>query len=255
MGLSRRSYRIGSFCISCHTQPLYWGWIMVTSVLSAIQYAQQLAQTDSNGIGSVLGLALYNDALQTMTRDLVNRDIDAAQTQEAYRNLTTTSPNTYLWPSDMFALKTIEVNYQDQTQQNYLPASPVDVSNIQFRSFDWLRANQSQQQPLFDNRGDQFEIFPTPTVSNTNGIKIFYFLTPTEAPDVGTAISYPQTLDYRALSAKIASMYYKTQNDANMAMVYESDYQTRIGKIINILAPASQQPIQPTPLQISGWQY
>lgn len=227
----------------------------MTSVLSAIQYAQQLAQTDSNGIGSILGLALYNDALQTMTRDLVNRDIDAAQTQEAYRNLTTTSPNTYLWPSDMFALKTIEVNFQDSTQQNYLQATPVDVANIQNRSFDWLRVNQPTNNPLFDNRGDQFEIFPTPIVSNTNGIKIFYFLTPTEAPDVGTAIAYPQTLDYRALSAKMASTYYKTQSDTNMAATYEMDYQDRIKKIINILAPSSQQPIQPQPLALTGWNF
>lgn len=226
---------------------------MATSVLAAIQYAQQLAQTDSNNIGSVLGLALYNDALQTMTRDLVNRDIDAAQTQESYRDLSTSNPNTYLWPSNMFALKTIEVNYQDQSQQNYLQAMPMDVANIQNRSFDWLRVNQPQNQPLFDNRGDQFEIFPTPIVGNSNGIKIFYFLTPTEAPDVGTAILYPQTLDYRALSAKMASMYYKTQNDTDMALVYEQDYQDRIKKIINILAPSSQQPITPQPLQITGW--
>lgn len=228
---------------------------MATSVLSAIQYTQQLAQTDSNGIGSVLGLAFYNDSLQTMTRDLVNRDIDAAQTQESYRDLTTGSPNTYLWPSDMFALKTIEVNFQDQTQQNYLQATPMDVANIQNQSFDWLRVNQPQNQPLFDNRGDQFEIFPTPTAGNTNGIKIFYFLTPTEALDVGTAIAYPQTLDYRTLSTKMASLYYKTQNNPEMAAIYEQEYQDRIKKIINILAPSSQQPIQPQALQISGWQF
>lgn len=228
---------------------------MATSVLSALTYAQQLAQTDSNGIGSVLGLALYNDALQTMTRDLVARDIDAAQTQEAYTNLTVASPNTYAWPVDMFMLKTIEVNYQDQAQQNYLQATPMDVANIQARSFDWLRANQSISNPLFDNRGDTFEIFPTPKVTNSQGIRIFYYLTPTEALDVGTGIQYPQTLDYRALSCLIASRYYKSQNDINMATVYAQEYQDRIGKIINILAPASQQPITPQPLAITGWNF
>lgn len=228
---------------------------MATSVLSAITYAQQLAQTDSNNIGSVLGLALYNDALQTMTRDLVERNIDAAQTQESYTDITTNSPNTYAWPSDMFMLKTIEVNFSDQTGQNYLQALPVDVANIQNKSFDWLRANQDIGRPLFDNRGDTFEIFPTPTVANSQGIRIFYFKTPTEASDVGTAIQYPQTLDYRALSALIAARYYKTQNDTDMAAVYEQEYQTRLGKIINILAPSSQQPIQPQRLAITGWNF
>ena len=228
---------------------------MPTSVLAALTYAQQLAQTDSNGIGSVLGLAYYNDALQTMTRDMLNRNLDAAQTQEAYRDLSTDSPNTYLWPSNMFALKTIEVNWSDQTEQNYLQAMPVDVANIQHKSFSWLRENQSQEAPLFDNRGDQFEIFPTPTTGNAQGIRIFYFLTPTEAPDVGTAIQYPQTLDYRALSAKMAALYYKSQENPEMAAVMEEEYQSRISKIINILAPGTQQPITPTPLALTGWNF
>jgi hypothetical protein len=228
---------------------------MATSVLSAVQYAQQLAQTDSNGIGSVLGLSFYNDALQTFHRDLINRGIDASQTQEAYRDLTTDSPNTYLWPSDMYALKTIEVNWQDQEAQNYLQATPLDVANIQDVSFSWLRSHQNQQSPLFDNRGDQFEIFPTPQAANAQGIRIFYYLTPTEVTNVGQAIQYPLTLDYRAGSCKMASLYYKSQNDVEMALVYENEYKERVDKIIKILAPGTQQPITPTPLQISGWQY
>lgn len=227
----------------------------MTSVLSAIQYTQQLAQTDALGIGSTLGLALYSDSLQTFHRDLINRGIDASQTQEAYRDLTTNSPNTYLWPSDMYALKTIEVNWQDSTEQNYLQATPLDVANIQNVSFSWLRSNQNQQSPLFDNRGDQFEIFPTPQAGNANGIRIFYYLTPTEPADVGQPIQYPATLDYRALSCKMAALYYKTQNDVEMAKVYEQEYVDRINKIIKILAPGTQQPITPQPLAITGWTY
>lgn len=226
----------------------------VTSVLSAIQYAQQLAQTDAFGIGSVAGLGFYNDALQTQTRDLLNRGLDAAQTQESYTDLVG-GQNTYPWPPDMFMLKTIEVNWQDTNPQNYLQANSLDVANIQNVSFSWLRSNQNQQQPLFDNRGDTFEIFPTPVASNAQGIRIFYYLTPTEVTNVGQAINYPQTLDYRSLSCKIADLYYKSQNKPEMAQVYSQEYQTRTNNIIKILAPGTQQPIQPTPLQNSGWRY
>jgi len=225
----------------------------MTSVLAAITYAQQLAQTDSKGIGSVFGLSLYNDSLQTFHRDLINRGIDASQTQEAYRDLTTDSPNTYLWPDDMYALKTIEVNWQDNNAQNYLQAVQMDVANLQNVSFSWLRSNQNQTAPIFDNRGDQFEIFPTPTVANAQGIRIFYYLTPTEAADVGQPIQYPLTLDYRAGSCKMAALYYKSQNDAEMAAVYDAEYLQRIEKIIKILAPGTQQPITPQPLAITGW--
>lgn len=228
---------------------------MATSILSAISYAQQLAQTDSNGIGSVLGLALYNDAKNEMARDMLAKNIDAVGTQEAYRDLQANSPATFLWPGDMYSLKTIEVNWQDTAEQNYVQAFPVDVANIQDRSFSWLRANQPQDKPLFDNRGDWFEIFPTPTVSNAQGVRIFYLLTPEEAPDVGTAIPYPYTLDYRALSCKMAAMYFKSQENPTMAAIYENEYKERSKKIIEILAPGTQQPIQPVPLKISGWQF
>lgn len=226
---------------------------MATSVLSAITYAQQLAQTDSKGIGSVLGLAFYNDALQAMTRDLINRGIDAAQTQESYTDLTTSIPNTYAWPTDMYALKTIEINWQDQNAQNYIQATQNDVANIQNESFSWLRANQPITQPLFDNRGDTFEIFPTPQVGNAQGVRIFYYLTPTEVTNVGQAINYPQTLDYRTLSAKMAEMYYKSQNDPEMAQIYGAEYMQRVDKIIKILAPGTEQPISPQPLVQTGW--
>lgn len=181
--------------------------------------------------------------------------MDAAQTQEAYRDLSVNSPNTYLFPDDMYALKTIEVNWQDSTEQNYLQAQAMDVANIQRKSFSWLRANQPQTQPLFDNRGDQFEIFPTPTVGNAQGIRIFYFLKPEDATDVGQAIPYPQLLDYRTLSCKMAGMYYRTQNDPTMAAEYENQYQQRMSKIIRIVEPGTQQPITPTPLVDSGWQF
>ena len=226
---------------------------MATSILSAITYTQQLCQTDSNGIGSVLGLALYNDARMEWTRDMLNKNMDAAQTQEAYRDLSTSSPNTYLWPSDMFSLKTIEVNWSDQQEQNYYQAQAVDVANIQNKSFSWLRLNQPQSAPLFDNRGDQFEIFPTPIAGNSQGIRIFYFLKPEDAPDVGTAVPYPQLLDFRTLSCKMAAMYYRSQDNPEMATVWEGEYQQRIGKIIRIVEPGTQQPISPTPLLLTGW--
>ena len=226
---------------------------MATSVLSAITYTQQLAQTDSNGINSVLGLALYNDARMEWTRDMLNKNMDAAQTKEAYRDLTTSSPNTYTWPDDMFALKTIEINYQDTSEQNYLQARQIDVANLQDRSFSWLRSNQDKQNPLFDNRGNTFEIFPTPATSNSQGIRIFYFVQPTEATDVGEAVPYPQLLDFRTLSCKMAAMYYRTQNDQAMAAEYEMQYQQRMNKIIRIVEPGTQQPTRPQPLNLTGW--
>lgn len=226
--------------------------ILVSDVLT---YARQAAQTDSNGLTDTVGLAFCNDALQNMTRALIERGVDAAQTQESYTNLTTNSPNTYAWPADMWMLKTIEINFLDASQQNYLQAASVAVQNLQNMSFDWLRVNQPQASPLFDNRGDTFELFPTPQTSNTNGVKIFYFLTPTEYTATSSSLNYPQTLDYRCISFRVASLFAKSIVNTEMAQIFEDEYQKRLTDIINILAPKSQQPIQPDRLHMLGWNF
>lgn len=224
-------------------------------VSDVLTYSRQLAQTDNNGLTDTAGLAFCNDALQNMTRAMFARNIDAAQTQESYTNLTTNNPNTYLWPSNMYALKTIEVNFTDQQQTNYLQASQVEVANIQQNSFDWLRVNQNPSFPLFDNRGDTFEIFPIPSLANANGIKIFYYLTPTEYTTTASPLSYPQTLDYRCLAARVAALYAISVADMNQFQVASAEYDKRLHDLINILAPASQQPIEPQKLLVTGWQY
>lgn len=232
----------------------------MAAVSDAITFARQLAQTDSNGISNALGLAFANDAKDDFITDLLERNIDAAQTSEAYADLTTDNPNTYAWPSDMFSLKTIEVDYTGSGGQNFLPVNQYDVSNIQAVSFSYLRVNQPITNPLFDNRGDTFELVPIPTSAVTGGLRIFYFLAPADYSSVNDTIAYPISLDYRALSAKIAYLYALSLEKGGMANPglatdYEADYQRRLKKIIRILSPGTQQPKQPTPLQITGWQF
>lgn len=229
---------------------------MATTVSSVIGYAQQLAQTDSSGITSVLGVAFYNDALQDMTRDLIERGIDAAQIQESYTTSSASDnpPGGFAWPANMFALKTIEIDYTGAGGINYLQAGKVDVSNLQGQtSFDFLRKQQPTSQPLFTNHGDTGEIFPTPTT--TALIRIVYYLTPTEAVDVTSTVSYPQTLDYRMLSAKMNTLYFLSQESPDMAAIWEAEYQRRLGKIKNVLAPQSKQPVTPERLHITGWNF
>lgn len=235
---------------------------MATSILSAITYARQLSQTDSNGISDTTGLAFANDALQNMTRALVERNINASKIVELTIPLVAGTgkynfPDGTLYTNSaaMFSLKTIEVNFSDSTQQNYLQPEEVEISNAQGQPFDWLRVNQSTRHPLIANYGGSFEIFPTPVASNASGIKIVYFQVPTEYPDVGSPILYPATLDYRMLGARISSLYALTLSDFSSAQAFEGEYQKRLKDIINILAPVSQTPITAEILHISGWQF
>lgn len=228
----------------------------MATVSTAITYARQKLLTDSNGVSDTNGLAWANNGLLDITRDLIARGIDAAQVQESSQTITaaSTTPGRFLWPTDMFALKTIEVDFTGTGGQNFIQASKLDVANLQGgTSWDFVRANQPTVQPLFTNHGNTGEIFPTVTGSAL--VKIYYYLTPTEYGSVSDTINYPQSLDYRALGDKIIIGYYESQEDWNAVEIWEGKYLKKINDSINILGPQSKQPIQPEKLHISGWRY
>jgi len=233
----------------------------MATVASAITYARQKAQTDSNGISDTNGLAWANNGLVDITRDLIARGIDAAQTQESYTTLTTPAAgatSTFAWPSDMFALKTIEVDFTGVGGQNYIQARKLDVANLQNgTSFDFVRINQPTSDPYFTNHGDTGEIFPTVT-SSTSGtlVRIYYYLTPTEYTATSDAINYPQSLDYRALGDKILEGYYQSLEKFNVAEYWgKTMYGKKLNDAINILGPQSKQPIKPDKLHLTGWNF
>lgn len=228
----------------------------MATVASAITYARQKALTDSNGISDTNGLAWANNGLLDITRDLIARGIDAAQTQEAYATVSSSDnpPGRFAWPSTMYALKTIEVDYTGAGGDAFIQASKLDVANLQGRtSWDFIRKNQATYSPQFTNHGDTGEIFPTPITNAT--VRIFHYLQPTEYTSVSDTINYPQLLDYRALGDKILIGYYEAQQDWDAVKVWDERYMKKINDAIVILAPQSKQPIQAERLHMTGWNF
>lgn len=225
-------------------------------VSDAITYARQKAQTDSSGISDTTGLAWANSGLLDITRELIKRNIDASQTAESSATISATDnpPGRFAWPADMFMLKTISMNYTDSTQNNFLQADKLDVSNLQgSTSVDFVRLNQPTSEPMFTNHGDTGEAFPTPM--STAIVKIFYYLAPTEYSAISSTINYPQALDYRVLGDKILECYYQSLEKFDIAQQWGAQAVKKINDSIVILGPQSQQPIHPTPLQVSGWEF
>ena len=222
-----------------------------------LAYSRAQAQTDSNGLTNANGIVFANEALVDFRRRLISAGVDASQLQEAYRD-GAANQGTYLYPTDMFWLKAIELNYTDTQAANYKTATQVDVSNIPGgASFGWLRTNAVPSSPYFDDRGDWYEIFPTPTgASNVSQmIRIFYYLEPTEYTVVGDTIAYPESLDYRILSWRIASSYLYALEKTAQGDAFNAKYEERVRQLIATLSRGSQQPIQATGLQISGWEF
>lgn len=224
---------------------------------TVLNFSRAQAQTDSNGLTDTNGVIFANEALQDFHRRLVSSGVDASQLQESYTS-GTAGQGTYLYPTNMLFLKAIEVNFTDTTEQNYLKADQIDVSNIAASaSFSWLRKNQNTQWPKFDDRGDWFEIFPTPISSNnlSNMFRIFYFLKPTEYTSVSDTVSYPENLDSTLLGWRIAAMYYYSLNKMVEGDAFNMKYEERVKQYIATLGRGIQTPIEATPIQSTGWNF
>lgn len=229
----------------------------MATLANVLTYSRAQAQTDSNGLTDTNGIVFANEALLDFRRKLITAGVDASQLQESYRD-GTAGTGTYLYPDDMFWLKAIELNYTDTDPDNYHTAQQLDVSNIAGgASFSQIRGQATKDTPWFDDRGDWFEIFPTPTSSDNVSqlIRIFYFLKPTEFTATSDTITYPDSLDYRILGLRIASNYLDSVERFDLAAKLDERYEKRVAELIATLSRGSQQPIQSTPLQIDGWQF
>lgn len=224
---------------------------------NVLAYARAQSQTDSNGLTDANGLIFANEALLDFHRKLIDAGVDASQVQEAYRDATA-GTGTYLYPADMFFLKAIELNLGSNQEDGYRTAEQVDVSNLAGQdSFSWLRKNGDAWNPQFDDRGDFFEIFPTPKAGNnlTQAIRIMYFLEPTEYTSVSDSISYPASLDYRALSWRIAANYKRSLADFSSGDSFDNEYEKHMKQLIETLARGTQQPTQATAITWTGWNF
>lgn len=230
--------------------------MLLSDVLS---FARIQAQTDSNGLTDAKGIVLANEANGDFHRRLVAGGVDASQLQEAYMD-GVAGQGTYLYPTDMLFLKAIECNYAGGADANYVTASQVDVSNLAAgprTSFSWLRTNANPMYPQFDDRGDWFETFPTPTAANNldNLFRIFYFLKPTAYAAVSDTVAYPESLDTAILGWRIAAMWYYSLNKMLEGDAFNAKYDERVRQYVATLSRGVQSPQQATPIQDSGWQY
>lgn len=233
----------------------------MSTLVDVLTYSRAQAQTDSNGLTDTNGIVFANEALFDFRRRLVDQGVDAMGLQEAYRDASVPSTgngSTFLYPTDMMWLKAIEVNYQDTSAQNYITALQYDKSNIpNQQSFSWLRINGSTQQPQFDDHGDWFEIAPAFTSSNnlSQAIRIIYFQKPTEFSSTTDTVSYPESLDYRILGWRIASNYYYSLNKFQEGDAFNMKYEERVKQLTATLGRGSQQPLEATPIQLTGWEF
>ena len=226
--------------------------MILSSILS---FARAQVQTNSSGLTDANGIIYANEALQDFHRRLVEKAVDASQLQES-SVLTSTGINSYPGNPSVLALKTIEVNYTDTSNNNYKVANQVDVANLtDGTSFSWLRGNASQGSPKFDDRGDKYEIFPTPTT--TAMVRMFYFAQPSVYSATSDSVVYPENMDTTILGWRIAANYLYSLGSQRIpdGDKFMARYEDRVKQYISTLSRGSQQPIKATPIQATGFEF
>lgn len=229
----------------------------MATLATALTYARAQAQTDSNGLTDTNGIIFANEGLLDFHRKLISKGVDASQLQESYRD-GTLGVGTYLYPTDMWWLKSIEANFANTTAQDYKRAEQVDVSNLEGNvSVGWLRSNGSTMSPQFDDRGDWFEIFPTPVGANnvSQMFRIMYYLEPTEFTSTADTVSYPMDIDYRILAWRIASNFLYSQEKIQEGDAFNQKYEDKVADLVKTLSRGSQQPLQATGLGLDGYEF
>lgn len=229
----------------------------MATLQSIVDFARAQVQTDSNGLTNANGIIFANEALVDFHRKLVDRGVDASQLQESYED-GVLNTGVYLYPTDMLFLKAIELNYSNTNAQDYQVASQVDVSNLAgWNSFSQLRTNGNPTSPQFDDRGDSFEIFPTPTggMNVTQLIRIFYYLKPTEYTALSDTVAYPESMDLRILGWRICASYLYSIMKIQEGDAFNLKYEERVKEYVSTLARGSQQPIQATVIQLTGFEF
>ena len=245
---------------------------------NVIQLARTYLQTDSNGLLDADAIQLANEALLSDTTELIRRGINSAHVMEAYMNatagvgiysfpdgVTSTTWTLATWsgsgtPPELFMVKTMNVNYQDTTQNNYIEVQIMDSGNLPLgQSYQWLRANQTDQNPLLDNRGATFEIFPAPVAGQnlTSFFYMLYFVAPTQYVNDSSTIAYPFNLNPNVLASRIAWLHASRGDEESMgrAASYGRIHDTEMDKLENILKKGTQKSTSPQGIALTGFEF
>lgn len=236
----------------------------MATLSSVLNIARELGHTDSNGLTDTLGIDFANYSMLKMRKMLIDKGVNAAPIQEAVRSVTD-GQGTYLFPSDMWLYKEMELNVIDTTNNsNYFPVSSVDSSNLpDGMTVGWLRMNQDQTAPMLDYRGNFYEIYPTPSYKTWGGVagstlnsavRIFYFLSPTLFVTTSDTLGSIEALDYLGFADLIKGVYQYSLEKITLQDL-EALFQVVVGKLIRNFQNGGQQPPNTTPLIDTGWRY
>lgn len=232
------------------------------TLATPIQFARQILGTNSQSLTDAKAIAYASDALFESRKAFIKAGVDAGQIQEVYFT-PTVNVGSYNYPTfptypAFFLLKAIEVNFNNVAQSNYLPAKKMDPSNLpDGYSLDYMRVNQSAQNPLYLDHGSWFEVLPTPVtgMNLTNAIKIIYFIQPQPYATTADGIAYPESIDPNILAFGTAANHLRSVFKFDQADKMKAQMDKKIVDTVPTLGTNGQTPISPMSIPWTGAEF
>lgn len=215
-------------------------------------------------------IAFLNDAWMYFQLKLAKEREDFFVMEASLLNMMK-DKNRYAFPDDMLIAKRVEINYTDPTDLNlFIKADEVDVANLPSgQSWDFVKRNQSQSNPLFDHRGSWFEIAPIPDRNLTKAIKVYYLQRADILDNIGSPkkrftlitdqVPYPISFYPEIMSYKMASIYMKktgtTRVSQSKSVEFEAEYLKRFELILEGMSPKGQSTYQTKSIPWTGYEF
>jgi len=236
---------------------------MAVTLATPIQFARQIVDTNSQSLTDPKAIAYATDTLFEIRRAFAEAGVDAGKVAEVVFS-PTAGIGVYNYPDGtgtapaFFAMKAVGINFNNQAQGNYLPAAKFDPSNPpQGYSVDYLRVNQSTQNPLWDDKGSFFEIIPTPqaNMNLTNAVKIMYFIQPSPYVTVNDVLDYPESIDPYILAYGIAEKHLESLGKDDMAAAKRKKMLEKMSGIVPTLGKEGQGSMTPQSISLTGGEF
>lgn len=213
---------------------------------------RRLTNTTSATLPDTRLLDLINETYLDVQRTLANEGIDVFGTI-AYTDLLA-NQEFYQLPSDCLAILRLEINYDDPTDnKKWQKVDQTDLPNIPYEWFKLLES-QPKAKPLMDLFAGGFVIFPEPTETKAQGLRIWYVK---KQPDFTSATDeIPFQIDkYWEILALGSAYRYLEEIGHPLAQRRWEMYQIFLSKMIDDLKTEVIEPIKTTIPNYfnSGW--
>lgn len=231
----------------------------MATLSQSIALGRRWAGANSSSLVDAAAIDFANEALLEYRRELIKGGVKAGQTQESYMTpLAGVAQYNYNTNPQQWLLWAIEVNYNNTSQNNYVPAKKASAANTPAQtSFDWLRVNQSIMIPLYDDSGQFFEVFPTAQANFNlvNAFRMIFIVQPTPYATTGDTLAWPEALDYSILSARIAANQLRAIFKFAEADKFDALFMNKIKGQVGLLAQGGQQPTTPQSIPWTGAEF